>query len=77
MTDHEPLPPPEPEAPKAERPGRWPGRFAASALWRIAGVGLVATAVAALAVLAWALIDEDDTAPADVSAAEFFAGVEG
>jgi len=58
MTDHEPPTPREREGLKAVR--RWPERFAASPLWRIAGVGAVAAAVAATAVLVWVVIDEDE-----------------
>lgn len=72
MTDHEPLPPPEPEAPKAERPGLWPRALRSFALWRIAGAGVVAAAIAGVALLAWAVLYSDD----GDQAAEFFARIE-
>ena len=59
MTDHEPLNPRQHEELKAERPRRRPERFAASPLWRIAGVGVVAT-VAALALVVWVVNDTDE-----------------
>lgn len=71
MTDHEPLTPREREALKAERPRRWPARLAASPLWRIAGLGVVAV-VAGVAVLAWAVLHSDD----GDETAEFFALIE-
>ncbi len=79
MTDHEPPTPREREDRKAERPGRWRARFAASPFWRITGLGVVTAAVAALAVLVWVVIDTDEgdeTDPGDLTAAEFFAGIE-
>jgi len=75
MTDHEPLTPREREALKAERPRRWPERFAASPRWQIAGAGAMA-AVAALAILVWAVDDGDETDLADLTPAEFLARIE-